>query len=189
MHHLRVLIANERQERLAIVAALVASLGHEVIAREVRADEVSDLAQRAHPDIALVGVGNDAGHALELIDLIVKEDACPVITILTAPDDEFVRQAARLGVFAYIVDDDPTIWQNMIEIVLRRFAEYQRLEGAFGRRAVIERAKGVLMERHKIREDEAFSLIRDEARRSNRRVVEVAEALLAGHPLLPAGSE
>lgn len=186
--HLRVLIANERQERLAVVAPLVSSLGHEVIAREIRADEVGDLTKRIQPDVALVGVGHDVPHALRLIDAIVKESACPVIAILSAADDGFVREAAKLGVFAYIVDDDPATWQNMMEIVLRRFAEYQSLEGAFGRRAVIERAKGILMERHKIREDAAFSLIRNEARRSNRRVVDVAEALLGGHALLPPGS-
>ena len=186
--HLRVLIANEWQERLAVVAPLVSSLGHEVIAREINADEVGDLTLRIQPDVALVGVGNDVRHALELIDAIVKESACPVIAILTAADDGFVREAAKLGIFAYIVDDDPATWQNMIEIVLRRFAEYQSLEGAFGRRAVIERAKGILMERDKIREDAAFSLIRDEARRSNRRVVDVAETLLGGHALLPPKS-
>jgi AmiR/NasT family two-component response regulator len=186
--HLRVLIANERQDRLAVVAPLVSSLGHEVIAREVRADEVGGLTKRIQPDVALVGVGHDVPHALRLIDAIVKESACPVIAILSAADDGFVREAAKLGVFAYIVDDDPATWQNMMEIVLRRFAEYQSLEGAFGRRAIIERAKGILMERHKIREDAAFSLIRDEARRSNRRVVDVAEALLGGHALLPPRS-
>lgn len=186
--HLRVLIANERQERLAVVASLVSSLGHEVIAHEINADDVGDLTLRIQPDVALVGVGDEVRHALELIDAIVKESACPVIAILTSADDGFVREAAKLGVFAYVVDDDPATWQNMIEIVLRRFAEYQSLEGAFGRRAVIERAKGILMERHKIREDAAFSLIRDEARRSNRRVVDVAEAILGGHALLPPKS-
>ena len=183
--HLRVLIANEQQERLAVVAPLVASLGHEVIAREVRADDIGELTQTVHPDVALVGVGDDLAHALELIDRIVKEAACPVIALLTTVDDGFVREAARLGVFAYLVDDDPATWQNMIEIVLRRFAEYQSLEGAFGRRALIERAKGILMERHNVTEEAAFSLLRSEARRSNRRVIDVAEALLGGHPLLP----
>ena len=182
---LRVLIANERQERLAVVAPLVSSLGHEVIAREISSADVGELTHRVQPDVALVGVGHDVRHALELIDGIVKEAACPVIAILSAADDGFVREAAKLGVFAYVVSDDPATWQNMIEIVLRRFAEYQSLEGALGRRAVIERAKGILMERHKIREDAAFSLIRSEARSSNQRVVDVAEAVLGGHLLLP----
>jgi AmiR/NasT family two-component response regulator len=183
--HLRVLIANERDDRLAIVAPLVASLGHEVIAHEINSDQVGDVTQRLQPDVALVGVGMDARHALALIDGIVKESACPVIAVLHESDDNFVREAAKLGVFAYLVNDDPSTWQNMMEIVLRRFAEYHSLEGAFGRRAVIERAKGILMERHGIREDAAFSLIRAEARNSNRRVVDVAEGILDGHPLLP----
>ena len=183
--HLRVLIANEQDDRLAVVGPLVASLGHEVIAQEISNEEVGGAAHRLQPDVAFVGVGRNPNHALALIDAIVKEAACPVIALLDGVDDHFVRQAAKLGVFAYIVDDDPSTWQNMIEIVLRRFAEYQSLEGAFGRRAIIERAKGILMERHAIREDAAFSLIRVEARTSNRRVVEVAEAILDGHPLLP----
>jgi two-component system, response regulator / RNA-binding antiterminator len=186
--NLRILIANERAERLAVVAPLVSSLGHEVIAREITSDDVGELTRRVQPDVALVGVGQDGQHALELIDRIVKESACPVIAILGAADDEFVRKAAKLGVFAYLVDDDPSTWQNMIEIVLRRFAEYQSLEGAFGRRSAIEQAKGILMERHKIREDAAFSLLRDEARSSNRRVVDVAQAVVGGHSLLPRES-
>ena len=186
--HLRVLIANEPEERLAVVTQIVASLGHEVISGEVRAGDIGELTQNVHPDVALVGVGDDVAQALELIEGIVKEAACPAIALLTTADDGFVREAAKLGVFAYIVDDDPTTWQNIIEIVLRRFAEYQSLEGAFGRRSLIERAKGVLMERHNIREDAAFSLIRDEARNSNRRVVDVAEAVLGGHSLLPPRS-
>ena len=184
--HLRVLIANERQERLAVVAPLVASLGHEVIAREINVADVGAVTERLQPDVALVGVGHEVSHALELIESIVKEATCPVIAILGAADDAFVREAAKLGVFAYIVDDDPSTWQNMIEIVLRRFSEYQRLEGAFGRRAVIERAKGILMERHRVAEHAAFELLRDEARSSNRRVTEVAETVLGGHPLLPS---
>jgi response regulator NasT len=184
--NLRVLIANEKKERLAVVAPLVSSLGHEVIAREVSPNEVGDVTRQVQPDVALVGVGKDVQHALDLIDGIVKESACPVIAILGAADDGFVREAAKLGVFAYIVDDDPTTWQNMIEIVLRRFAEYHSLEGAFGRRASIEQAKGILMERHKLREDDAFSLLREEARASNRRVVDVAEAIIGGHSLLPS---
>ena len=175
---LRVLIANERQERLAVVAPLVSSLGHEVIAREIRADDVGDLTQRIQPDVALVGVGDDVPHALQLIDAIVKESACPVIAILTAADDGFVREAAKLGVFAYIVDDDPATWQNMMEIVLRRFAEYQSLEGAFGRRAVIERAKGILMEKQGLSEDEAFTRLRRASQASGRPMRIVAEAVI-----------
>jgi AmiR/NasT family two-component response regulator len=59
--------------------------------------------------------------------------------------------------------------QSAIDIVLRRFAEYHNLEGAFARRAVTERAKGILMERHNIDEQAAFDMLRDESRRTHRK--------------------
>ena len=60
-----------------------------------------------------------------------------------ARDPEFIREASKRGVFAHISDDDVEDWQSSIDIVLRRFAEYHDLQGAFGRRALIERATGI----------------------------------------------
>jgi AmiR/NasT family two-component response regulator len=69
--------------------------------------------------------------------------------------------------------------------VLRRFSEYHDLEGAFGRRALTERAKGILMERHSISEAAAFDLLREHSRSVNRKLVDVASAVVDGHALLP----
>src|SRR5450755_2879416 len=162
--HLRVLIANERKDRLALVAPIVIALGHEVIAREIEVEDVGRGTARKRPDVALVGLGASSEHALELIDKIVREAACPVIALLHAPDPAFVKEAAKRGVFAHISDDDVEDWQSSIDIVLRRFSEYHELEGAFGRRALIERAKGILMERHSIDENGAFEMLREQSR-------------------------
>jgi AmiR/NasT family two-component response regulator len=187
--HLRVLIANERKDRLALVAPIVASLGHEVIAREIEVRDVGAVTARERPDVALVGLGESSQHALELIEKIVQESACPVIVLIHAPDPAFVKEASKRGIFAYITDADAKDWQSSIDIVLRRFAEYHDLEGAFGRRAVTERAKGILMERHSVTEATAFEMLRDHARSVNRRLVDVASAVVDGHPLLPKGSD
>ena len=69
--------------------------------------------------------------------------------------------------------------------MLRRFAEYHDLEGAFGRRAITERAKGILMERHSIDEGAAFELLREHSRSANRKLVDIASAVVDGHRLLP----
>jgi AmiR/NasT family two-component response regulator len=183
--HLRVLIANERQDRLALVAPIVAGLGHEVIARSIDVADVGNVTARERPDVALVGLGESSGHALELIEQIVHEAACPVIALIHAPDPDFVQEASKRGIFAYIIDGDAGDLQSSIDIVLRRFAEYHDLEGAFGRRAVTERAKGILMERHAVDEDAAFGMLRDHARASNRKLVDIATAVVDGHPLLP----
>jgi len=183
--HLRVLIANERKDRLALVAPIVVALGHEVIAREIDVSDVGPVTARERPDVALVGLGESSQHALDLIDKIVHEAACPVIVLLHARDPAFIKEASKRGVFAHISDADVQDWQSSIDIVLRRFAEYHDLEGAFGRRALIERAKGVLMERHAIDDADAFALLRDRSRVSNRKLVDLAAAVVDGHRLLP----
>jgi AmiR/NasT family two-component response regulator len=183
--HLRVLIANERKDRLAVVAPIVAALGHEVIAHEIEVEEVGRMTARERPDVALVGLGESSDHALELIEKIVREAACPVIVLIHAPDPAFVKEASKRGVFAYITDANAKDWQSSIDIVLRRFTEYHDLEGAFGRRAVTERAKGILMERHSIDEGAAFEMLRNQSRTANRKLVDVAGAVVDGHALLP----
>jgi len=182
--HLRVLIANERADRLALVAPIVAALGHEVIAREIEAEDVGAVTARERPDVALVGLGESSDHALQLVEKIVREATCPVIALIHAPDPAFVKEASKRGIFAYVTDADATEWQSSIDIVLRRFSEYHDLEGAFGRRAVTERAKGILMERHAVAEEAAFELLRDHARSTNRKLVDVATAVVDGHRLL-----
>ena len=183
--HLRVLIANERKDRLALVAPVVVALGHEVIAREIDVQDVGPVTARERPDVALVGLGSNSEHALGLIDKIVREAACPVIVLLHAPDPDFVREASKRGVFAQISDADVEDWQSSIDIVLRRFAEFQDLRGAFGRRALTERAKGILMERHSIDEESAFVMLREQSRIANRKLIDLAAAVVDGHRLLP----
>jgi response regulator NasT len=183
--HLRVLIANERKDRLEQVVPIVVALGHEVIAREIDVEDVGSVTARERPDVALVGLGESSEHALGLIDKIVREAACPVIVLLHAPDPAFLTEASKRGVFAHISDNDVEDWQGSIDIVLRRFAEYHDLQGAFGRRALIERAKGILMERHSIGEDAAFEKLRERSRIDNRKLIDLAAAVVDGHRLLP----
>jgi response regulator NasT len=183
--HLRVLIANERKDRLAVVAPFVAALGHEVVAREITVDDVGLVTARERPDVALVGLGESSDHALGLIERIAQEAACPVILLMHAPDPAFIKQASERGIFAYVTDAEAQNWQSSFDIVLRRFAEYHELEGAFGRRALTERAKGILMERHSVSEGTAFEMLRKESRTANRKLVDVASAVIDGHRLLP----
>jgi response regulator NasT len=184
---LRVLVSDGPGVRLDQVTLTVAGLGHDVIARESSLPDVARITATERPDVAVVIVHEGTAKALQLIDRIVHEAACPVIAVLDVQDREFINEAAQRGIFAYIADgNDPQEMQSAIDIVLRRFAEYHALEGAFGRRAVTERAKGILMERHDIDEQAAFEMLRDQARRTHRKLVDIADAIVASRSMLPA---
>jgi AmiR/NasT family two-component response regulator len=153
-HHLRVLIANQRADRLDLLARVVSGLGHDVIAREINVAEVGGVTARERPDVALVGLGESSDHALELITEIVRSAFCPVIALLEAYDAEWVDQAAQRGVYAYIVDTRPEELQSAIDITLRRFAEFQAVQGAFERRSaeVLRDAELTLSRRRQVLE-------------------------------------
>ena len=176
-HNLRVLIANERPERLAVITEILATLGHVVVAAGVEANRIGEATRREHPDVALVALGESSDHALAMISNIVHEAACPVIALLQNGDPVFLNKAARRGIFAYITDDDREQLQATLDIVLSRFAEYHNLEGAFTRRATIERAKGILMATHSIDEQQAFDLLRRHSQQTGRRLLDLAEAI------------
>ena len=186
-HRLQVLVANEQDARLEVIAALVEGLGHEIVGSGVEISEVGPLSRSTGAEVALVGLGLDGNHALEQISAIVHEAACPVIAILDAKDPSYVHEAAKRGVFAYVIlDGDTAELQNALDITLRRFAEFQNLQGAFGRRAIIEQAKGVLMERNGIEADAAFALLKSHSQATGRRLIDVAEAVTQTHALLPS---
>jgi AmiR/NasT family two-component response regulator len=182
--HLRILVAGAGDERVGRTATRVAGLGHDVVAGEIPIT-ASTVTADEWPDMALVNVGREAGSALELVERLVTADAFPVVVVTEQPDPALVRAAAARGAYASVTHGDPASWQAAIEFAARRFGDYRRLAAAFERRAVIERAKGILMERHSIDERRAFEVLRRHARDANQRVVDVATHVIASHAMLP----
>jgi AmiR/NasT family two-component response regulator len=178
-HDLSVLVADERNVFTERVAEAVTELGHSVIASEVETPAVARATAEHEPDVAIVALHEDTDHALELITEIVHEAVCPVMALVADANPEFVADAAERGIFAYLDSADHEELRGAIDVALKRFDEYQRLQTAFGRRAKIERAKGVLMERHAIDERDAFERLRGEARSSRRKLMEVVDAVLS----------
>ena len=107
-----------------------------------------------------------------------------MIALLHANDPAYIHEAAKRGVFAYIIDGSPEELQSAIDITLQRFTEYQNLQGAFGRRATIEQAKGILMARHSLTADKAFEMLRNHSQTHGRKLVDVADAIVESHLLL-----
>jgi AmiR/NasT family two-component response regulator len=191
---LRILAADEDHEALERTSAMLGRLGHDVTATAVDLAQVTEAIAREDPELSVVVVHNDDEHALDLIEEITAFAGGPVIALLSEDDRDFVRRAAERGLYAAVRDGDPEAVQGAIEVAMRRHAEalqlteqVGRLESALERRALIERAKGILMERHRIGDRAAFDRIRTHARANNRTVVDVASAVTDGHALLVDG--
>jgi len=189
---LRVLLADEDEAALETLAEVVEALGHEVTPFAVSVADAIQLIAGEDPDLAIVMVHHDDEHALALIEEAVDYASGPVIALMRQGDARFVARAADRGIAASIDSLAPEAVQGAIEVALRRHREarglavkVEQLETALERRALIERAKGVLMERHGVDERAAFELVREQARATNRRVVDVAAAVLSGHALPP----
>jgi response regulator NasT len=190
---LRILLANEREEDLRHLGEVLDGLGHEVVPFAVSVSEAVELIAREDPDVAFVVFDGDDEHGLALLSETVEYASGPVlVTLRQTESTQTVARAADMGIAGYVDSWEPQDVQGAIEVALRRHRESERLnekveqlESALERRAIIERAKGILMERHGVDEREAFARLRDHARSGSRRVVEIAQAVLDGHALLP----
>jgi AmiR/NasT family two-component response regulator len=189
---LTVLVADEEPEELRSTARVLTQLGHKVAAYAVSVPQAAERIAEEDPDVSVVAVHDDLDHALDLIDELSASARGPVVAIVEAGRGEFLARAAARGIDGFARSEDPGEVQSAIEVALRRYrqeadltAQVTQLETALERRAVIERAKGILMERHGIDERAAFSMLRDHARSRGRKVVDVAASIAEGHALLP----
>ena len=190
---LRILAADEDEAALRRTAKVLEGLGHQVTSFAVDVATAAERVTAEDPDLAVVVVHHDDEHALDLIDELSSYASGPVIALLDGDDPEFVRRAAERGIDAYARVDSAADLESAIAVAMQRRGEMARLteqvgqlSGALDRRSVIERAKGIIMERHGVTDHAAFDLLRTHARANNRSVADCAQSVLDGHALLPA---
>jgi response regulator NasT len=155
----------------------------------VSTTEACELIEREDPDVSIVMLHEDDEHALALISECVQHCSGPVLAKLGTDDVDFVARAADRGISAYTTSHEPHELQGTIEVALRRHREraelrdkVAQLETALERKTTIERAKGMLMERHALDEQAAFEMLRDHARSRRRRVYDIAADVVRGEP-------
>jgi response regulator NasT len=189
----RILLADEDRGELARLGEIVEQDGHDVIALAVTVTEAANAVATHEPDLSLILVHSDHDHALGLVAEIKAFASGAVAALVHEVEEEITRSAARLGVDVFLAPHDHDSLSAAIELSVRRHRERMaltrrigELENAIQRRAVIERAKGILMAQKQISEQDAFEVLRTHARNNGRRIVDLAEALTSTHPLLGA---
>jgi two-component system, response regulator / RNA-binding antiterminator len=187
----RILVANEHPSQLDTMASAVEALGEDVVAREVRVTDAAQVAEAAAVELALVGLSpeGNAEHALALIAALVGGGRCPVVVVGENVEAEFLADAAALGVYAHASRLHALPLRSAIDVASRRFNDQAHVQAVLEKRTLIERAKGILMERYQLDEHAAFQMLRREARNENLRLTDAAELILQGHRLLPKNRE
>jgi len=184
---MRILIAEDETIIRLDLRDLLERAGFEVCAEARDGDEAVALARSEKPDLAIMDVKMAGLDGIEAARRILEDQQIPIVMLTAYGQDELVSRAVEAGVFGYLVK--PFREQDLlpaIQAARARHAELQALReeaeslaDALAARKVIERAKGLLMEKEKLTEDEAFSRLRRAAQASQRPLKVIAEAVVA----------
>jgi AmiR/NasT family two-component response regulator len=182
---LRVLLAEDESIIRLGLRRILEEAGHQVVAAPDGRTAVK-LARQTRPDLALLDIKMPGLDGLEAAREIYLQRPLPIVLLTAYGDQELVERAAGLPILAYLIK--PVNEQELLatlEVVTARFEEQQwlaqqatELEGRLEARKVVERAKGVLMERESLGEKEAYLHIQRQARQERRTMRQVAEAIL-----------
>ena len=186
MRSLRVLIADDESIRLLSLGEQLAGLGHQVVAEATRGDEAVQLAEQHQPDLAILDIKMPVMDGIEAAERITAARPIPIILLTAYSDAQLVERATRANISAYLMkpvaEDD---LHPAIALALARFREFESLRrevadlrDALEARKVVEKAKGILMRRLDLSEEDAFKRLQRQSQDTNRRLAEVAEAIV-----------
>ena len=183
----RVAIVDDHERSRAAVRAAVWAAGGEVAGEAARCVDAIPMVTRAHPDVVIVAVGLPDGDGVATAGEITQNAGCPVVLLTSHTRDDLVARVQAAGVMAYLLKPlRPAELAPTLDLAIARFHETSRLRRTLEERKVIERAKGRLMERLNLTEDEAFRRLRRAAMNSRRPMADLARALLVSESIAEA---
>lgn len=193
---LRILIADDDPLARQSLCDQISTIGHQVIAQAVNGRQALHFAAQLKPDLAILDVRMPDLDGLEAARVIAERDNLPVIMLTAYDDENLLERADQAGVLAYLLKpSDEKRLRAALHVALARFQELQTLRSEVENlkqtleiRKLVERAKGILMDRLALSEGEAFKRLQKRARDTNRKLGDVARAVIeASDLMLPAG--
>lgn len=180
----RVAIVDDHERSRAALRAAIWAAGGEVAGEAYRVADALSLVQRTRPHVAIFAVGLPDGDGVAVASEVIAKAACPVVLFTSHTDDKLTERAREAGVMAYLLKPlRPAELAPALDLAVARFRETQELKQTLEDRKVIERAKGRLMARHALTEEQAFQRMRRAAMDSRRPMVEIARAVLVSDPV------
>ena len=189
---LRVMLVDDRDERVELLKVPLMAAGHEIIARVHPEDDLQARVQEWKPDVIIVDMDSPSRDTLEQMRCITRDQPRPIVMFAESDDRNLIQDAVRAGVSAYIVDG---LGQKrvipILEVAIARFNEFQNLRReleetrlSLAERRTLDRAKALLMEQRGWTEKQAYQALRKMAMDRNLRMGQVAEQLVAMFELM-----
>ncbi len=183
---LRVMLVDDDLERRALVAGALAEAGLTVCAAlGTAAGLVQAVAQHA-PDVVIIDLESPDRDILESMRCLSRDNPHPVVMFASQSNADAIREAIEAGVSAYVVDGlSPGRVRSVVEVAVARFRQYATLQRelceartSLAQRKLIDRAKGILMERGRRSESDAYHALRKLAMDQNKTIAEIAQGVI-----------
>ena len=191
----KVAIVDDHERSRAALRAAIWAAGGEVAGEAYRGADALALVQGTRPHVAVFAVGLPDGDGIDVATEVIDKAGCPVVLFTSHTDEKLAERAREAGVMAYLLKPlRPAELAPALDLAVARFRETQELKQTLEDRKVIQRAKGRLMARHALTEEQAFQRMRRAAMDTRRPMVEIARALLVsdtvptGASSLPTGA-
>jgi len=187
----RIVIADDESLIRLDLREMLTHLGYDVIGEAGDGRSAMELARRLRPDLLIMDIKMPDLDGISAAEELTRERIAPVVLVTAYSDQGLVERAREAGVVGYVVKPfREAELMPVIELSRARFDEFRTLEKEVGSlkealetRKLIERAKGVLMESHGLRESEAFHRIRKTSMDARKSMKEVAEAILLAYEM------
>ncbi|MBP1150512.1 ANTAR domain-containing protein [Methylocaldum sp. RMAD-M] len=183
---LRIMLVDQDSARSAILEQALHDAGHQVVARIKHGHNLLRELKECQPDMVIMDLEAPGRDTLEQMREISRDQPRPIILFSNKRDGDYIRQAVQAGVSAYVVDGlSQERIMPIVEVAMARFREFEALKRELHEtktqladRKVVDKAKGILMQRKGMSEDEAYQLLRKAAMSRNMRIADVARTLL-----------
>lgn len=180
----RVAIVDDHERSRTALRGAIGAAGGEVAGEALRCADAVPLIERTTPDVAIFAVGLPDGDGIEAAAQAITRTACPVVLFTSHTDVPLVTRAREAGVMAYLLKPLRSAELGpALDLAIARFAENRELRRTLEGRKYIERAKGALMARFGLTEEEAFRRLRRAAMDRRKPMVDIAKALLVSESL------
>lgn len=191
MNQIRVVIADDESIIRLDLKTLLEEMGHTVVGEAADGQKALELARAYKPDVVIMDIKMPVMDGLDAAKIISDEKIAPVVLLTAYSQRDLVERAKEAGVFAYLVKPfQESDLMPAIEIAISRYLEMHDMETTLGdleqkleARKIVDRAKGILMDKYKMGEADAFRRIQQQSMNQRRSMKEIAEAIIIAHEI------